>query len=81
MTVTDLLQLPPVRGKPIFSPFSDKDRLGHLLGLKLWYLLTYAGLTDVVRQNDQLFLSLLNTARVDNNDDVEKLINARFESE
>lgn len=81
MTVTDLLQLPPVRGKPIFFLFSDKDRLRHLLDLKLWYLLTYAGLTDVVRQNDQLFLSLLNTARVGNNDDVEKLINARFESE
>ena len=33
MTVADLLQLPPVRGKPIFSQFSDKDSMKHLLGL------------------------------------------------
>ena len=33
MTVGDFLQLPPVLGKFIFSPFSDKDSMKHLLGL------------------------------------------------
>ena len=36
MAVADLLQLPPVRGKPIFSKFSDKDSMKHLLGLQLF---------------------------------------------
>ena len=35
MAVADLLQLPPVRGRPIFSQFSDKDSMKHLLGLQL----------------------------------------------
>ena len=33
MTVADLLQLPLVWGKPIFSQFSDKDSMKHLLAL------------------------------------------------
>ena len=40
VTVADLLQLPPVRGKLIFSQFSDKDSMKHLLGLQLWHLFT-----------------------------------------
>ena len=36
MTVGDFLQLPPVLGKLIFSPFSDKDSMKHLLGLQVW---------------------------------------------
>ena len=35
MTVGDFLQLPPVLGKFIFSHFSDKDSMKHLLGLQL----------------------------------------------
>ena len=49
MTVGDFLQLPPVLGKFIFSPFSDKDSMKRLLGLQLWHLLKYAELTKVVR--------------------------------
>ena len=79
MAVTDLLQLPPVRGKPIFSQFSDKDSIKHLLGLQLWHLFKYAELTEVVRQNDKLFIDLLNNAGIGNNDDdVENLLDARF---
>ena len=59
MTVADLLQLPPVRGKVIFSQFSDKDSKKHLLGLQLWHLFKYAELTEVVRQNYKLFIDLL----------------------
>ena len=38
VTVADLLQLLPVRGKLLFSQFSDKDSMKHLLGLQLWHL-------------------------------------------
>ena len=50
MTVADLLQLPPVREKLIFS---------HFLIRQLWHLFKYAELTEVVRRNDKLFIDLL----------------------
>ena len=31
MTVVDLLQLPPVRGKLIYSQFSDKDSINRAI--------------------------------------------------
>ena len=79
ITVADLLQLPPVRRKLIFSRFCGKDSMKHLLGLQLWHLFKYAELTEVVRQNDRLFIDLLNkvpAGKID--DDVEKLLKARF---
>ena len=56
ITIADTLQLPPVRGKLIFSQFFDKDSMKYLLGLHLWPLFKYAELTEVVRQNDLLFI-------------------------
>ena len=35
ITVVDLLQLPPVRRKLIYSQFFDKVSMKHLLGLQL----------------------------------------------
>ena len=32
----------------------------HLLGLQLWHLFKYAELTEVVKQNDKLFIESLN---------------------
>ena len=64
MIVADLVQLPPVRGKLLFSRFSDKDNMRHLLGFQLQHLFKYAEITEVVRQNDQLFIELLNKTRV-----------------
>ena len=79
MTVGDFLQLPPVLGKFIFSLFSDKDSMKHLLGLQLWHLFKYAELTEVVRQNDKPFIDMLNKVRVGNvDDDVEQLLRAKF---
>ena len=45
--MADFLQLPPVKGKLLFSQFSNKDSNKHLLGLQLWDL--YAELSEVVR--------------------------------
>ena len=72
MIVADLLQLPPVRGKRIFSQFSDKDSMKHLLGLQSWYLFKYAELTEV-------FIDLLNKVPIGNiDDDVKKFFKARL---
>ena len=79
MAVAEWLQLPPVREKPIFSQFSDKDSMKHLLVLQLWHFFKYAELTEVVRQNDKLFIDLLNKVRIGNiDDDVDNLLKARF---
>ena len=79
MAVAEWLQLPPVREKPIFSQFSDKDSIKHLLILQLWHFFKYAELTEVVRQNDKLFIDLLNKVRIGNiDDDVDNLLKARF---
>ena len=67
MAVAELLQLPPVRTNLFFSQFSDKDHTKHLLGLQLWDLFKHAELTELVRQNDKLFIALLN--KVGNIDD------------
>ena len=77
MTVADLLELPPVRRELIFSLFSDKDSMKYLLGLQLWHLFKYEKLTKVVRQNDKLFMDLLNKVR-NIDDDVENVLKARF---
>ena len=35
LTVADLVELPPVTGKLLFSQFSDQNSMKHLLGLQL----------------------------------------------
>ena len=79
-TIADLFQQPPVTGKLIFFQFSDTDSMKTLLlGLQLWNLIKYAELKEVVRQNDKLFIGLVNNLRVGNVDDhVENLLMAKF---
>ena len=69
MTVADLLQLPLVRGKLIFSQFFDKDSINHLLGLQLWHIFEYAELTEAVGKNEKLVINLLNKVGIGNIDD------------
>ena len=50
-----------------------------LLGLQVWHLFQYAELTEIVRQNDKLFIDLFNQVRLGNIDlHAEKLLKARF---
>ena len=77
--MADFLHLPPVTAKLMFSQFSAKDSMKHLLGLQLWQLFWCVELTEIVRQNDKLFINCFNKIRVGNtDDDVEKLLKARF---
>ena len=59
MTEADYLQLPPVRGKLIFSQFFDKGSMKHLLGLQLCHLFKYAELTEAGRKNENFLLTCL----------------------
>ena len=50
-----------------------------LFGLQWWHLFKYAELTEVVRQNDLMFIDFLNNVWVGNIDnEVEKSFKARF---
>ena len=71
MILSDFLQLASVREKLIFSQLSDKDSAKHLLDLQLWHLFEYALLNEVTRQNDKLFIKLLNKVQAGKDDDVE----------
>ena len=59
MTEADFLQLPPVRGKLIFSQFFDKGSMKHLLVLQLCHLFKYAELTEAGRKNENFLLICL----------------------
>lgn len=50
----------------LFSQISDKDNMKNLLGLQFYHLFKYAELTEAVRGNYKLPITLLNKVRVDN---------------
>ena len=78
--VADLLQLPPVMGKPVYAIADGCDSLERHLSLNLWRMFQFAELTEVMRQRgDTKCINLLNKIRVGNVDqNVEKQIRERF---
>ena len=78
--VADLLQLPPVMGKPVYVTADGCDSLEKHLALNLWRMFQFAELTEVMRQRgDVKFIDLLNKIRVGNIDEgVQKQIRERF---
>lgn len=47
--------------------------------MQLWYLFKYEDLNEVERQNNKLFIRLLNKLRVDSTDEnVNKLLKSKF---
>ena len=76
--VADLLQLPPVMGKPVYVTVDGCDSLERSLALNLWHMFQFAELIEVMRQRgDAKFINLLNKIRV-GNIDVQKHIRERF---
>ena len=77
--IGDFLQLPPVKGRFIFSQFTNYSKMNQLLSLQLWHLFKYAELTEVVRQKDSEFIKLLNNVRVGKIEEQdENLLKSRF---
>lgn len=50
-SVADLLELTPVRQKPKFSHYFEKDSMKNSLGFSSWYLSKYAELTEILMEN------------------------------
>ena len=72
--VGDFLQLPPVRGKPVYEECNDR---GQNL-VSLWNLFKTAKLTEVMRQGgDGNFIDLLNHVRIAELNDV-SLLRSKF---
>ena len=77
ITIGDFLQLPPVKGRFIFSQSSSS--MNQLLSLQLWHLFKYAELTEIVRQSDLMFQNLLNNVRIGEIDEQnENLLKSKF---
>ena len=56
----DFLQLPPVRGKPIYVCVGEHDKIDRPLRLNLWHMFQLAELTKVMRQKGNAeFINLL----------------------
>ena len=81
--VADLLQLPPVMGKPVYATADVCDSLERHLSLNLWRMLQFAELTEVMTQSrDTKFIDLFNKIRVGNVDEnAQKHIRERFVEE
>ena len=79
----DFLQLPLVRGKPIYACVDEIDKIDRLLSLNLWHMFRFAELTEVMRQkSDAEFINLLNKIRIGDIDaDVQQKLKVKFINE
>ena len=50
LLVADLLQLPPIMGKPVYTTLDSCDSLRRRLASNLWRMFQFAELTEVMRQ-------------------------------
>ena len=76
----DFLQLPSVRGKPIYALIDDHERIEGFLSLDLWNIFKFAELTEVMKQRGDIeFIEFLNKIRVGNLDEsIQTRLKARF---
>ena len=83
LIVADLLQLPPVMGKPVYLTADSCDSLQRHLTSNLWRMFQFAKLTEVMRQRgDTKFIDFSNKIRVGNVDeDLQKQIRETFMEE
>ena len=79
----DFLQLPLVRGKPMYACVDEIDKIYRLLSLNLWHMFRFAELTEVMRQkSDAEFINLLNKIRIGDTDaDVQQKLKVKFINE
>ena len=79
----DFLQLPSVRGKPIYALIDDHERIEGFLSLDLWNIFKFVELTEVMRQRGDIeFIEFLNKIRVGYLDEsVQTRLKARFVKE
>ena len=74
----DLCQLPPVPAKPLFT-FNDTNTMEGFISMDLWCKFRLAELDQVMRQDDEMFVNMLNKIRVGEiGQNVEDLIKLRF---
>ena len=77
----DLCQLPPVPAKPVFT-FNDTETMEAFISSNLWRKFRLAELDQVMRQDDEIFVNIINKLRVgeidQNVEDVIKLHNKQL---
>ena len=59
----DLSQLPPVRPKPVFT-FNDTEAMEEFIIMEIWHKFRLAELDQVMRQDDEIFVNMLNNISV-----------------
>ena len=74
----DLYQLPQVRAKPVF-PFNETETMEGFISSDLWRKFRLAELDQVMRQDNEMFVNLLNKMRVGQIDqNTEHVIKSKF---
>ena len=78
MVCGDLYQLPAVNAKPVFT-FNVTETMEGFISMDLWHKFKSAELDQVMRQDDDMFVNLLNKIRKDEIDqNVKHVIKSRF---
>ena len=74
----DMYQLPPVRAKPVFI-FNETETMEEFISSDIWRKFRLAELDQVTRQDDEMFINLLNKIQVGQTyQNTEHVIKSRF---